>query len=78
MIPMRHSTIFKSRWMALVWAAGILWGAYDVASAQPQAGDATDNNAAASNDAADQPTDATGAAITPEQAQQLNDALNAF
>ena len=24
MIPMRWSTIFKSRWMALIWAAGIV------------------------------------------------------
>lgn len=31
MVPMRHSTIFKSRWMALVWAAGIVWFALDVA-----------------------------------------------
>ena len=38
---MRHSTIFRSRWMAIIWAAGILWLAYDVGSSQP-----TDNNAA--------------------------------
>jgi len=31
MIPMRHSTIFRSRWMALVWSAGIIWFAVDVA-----------------------------------------------
>jgi ATP-dependent Zn protease len=31
MIPMRTSTIFKSRWMALLWAAGIIWLAMDVA-----------------------------------------------
>ena len=36
MVPMRTSTIFKSRWMALIWAAGIIWFAYDFAgSAQP-------------------------------------------
>ena len=36
MFPMRTSTIFKSRWMALIWAAGIIWFAYDFAgSAQP-------------------------------------------
>ena len=29
MIPMRTKTIFTSRWWALVWAAGILWAAYD-------------------------------------------------
>ena len=31
MIPMKHSTIFKSRWMALLWAAGIVWLALTVA-----------------------------------------------
>lgn len=36
MFPMRTSTIFKSRWWALIWAAGIIWFAYDFAgSAQP-------------------------------------------
>ena len=32
MIPMRHSTIFRSRWMALLWAAGIIWFAVDFTS----------------------------------------------
>ena len=31
MIPMRHSWIFRSRWMALIWAAGIIWLAVDIA-----------------------------------------------
>jgi hypothetical protein len=31
MIPMRTSSIFKSRWMALIWSAGIIWTAIDVA-----------------------------------------------
>ena len=39
MIPMRTSSVFKSRWMALIWAAGIIWFAYDVAGSQPQAKD---------------------------------------
>ena len=30
MIPMRNSTIFKSRWMALLWAGGIIWFALHV------------------------------------------------
>ncbi len=72
MIPMRTSSIFKSRWWALVWGAGILWTAYDFAGAQPQ-GNVVDNNSSA-----EAPTDETGAAITPEQAQQVNDAINAF
>jgi hypothetical protein len=37
MLPMRTSSVFKSRWMALVWAAGIIWFAYDFAGSQPQA-----------------------------------------
>jgi hypothetical protein len=46
MIPMRTSTIFKSRWMALIWSAGIIWFAVDVAGT----GDNTpDQNIAADN-----------------------------
>ena len=44
MFPMRFSTIFKNRWWALIWAAGIIWFAYDFAGAAPQA--ETTNNAA--------------------------------
>jgi hypothetical protein len=49
MIPMRNSTIFKSRWMALLWAAGIIWFAYDFAASQPQDGNSSAN--ASSDDA---------------------------
>ena len=45
MIPMKTSTIFKSRWMALIWAAGIIWFAVDVA------GTSSDGNQSASADA---------------------------
>ena len=45
MIPMRTSTIFKSRWMALVWAAGILYFAYDFVGSEPQ--DQSGNNVTA-------------------------------
>ncbi|WP_294072195.1 hypothetical protein [Sphingomonas sp.] len=77
---MRTSTIFKNRWMALIWAAGILWGAYDVAAEQPQ-GKPGDGNVAARNDDAnstgpDAPTDATGAPISREDQQKLADAIN--
>lgn len=37
MVPMRTSTIFKNRWMALIWAAGVIWFAYDFAGSAPQA-----------------------------------------
>ena len=68
MIPMRTSTIFKSRWMALLWAAGILWFAYDFV--------APSDDQPTSNTDAVQVTDATGAPVTPEEAKQLEDALN--
>ena len=48
MIPMRTSTIFKNRWMALLWAAGIMWLAVDVAGGSGSSA----ANTAASNDAA--------------------------
>jgi hypothetical protein len=47
MFPMRTSTIFKNRWWALLWAAGIIWFAYDFAGSAPQ----DDNSAAQSNQA---------------------------
>ena len=68
MIPMRTSTIFKSRWMALLWAAGIIWFAYDMV---PAADDAPGNGAAAVG-----PTDVTGAPITAEDEQRLASALD--
>ena len=70
MIPMRSSTIFKSRWMALIWAAGILWVAYDVAGSEPQ-----DANASAN---AEQATDVTGSPVTSEDAKKLAEELNSF
>jgi len=68
MIPMKTSTIFKSRWMALVWAAGILWLAWDVAGSAPQDSNSSNNSEPA--------TDATGASITPAQEEQFEQALN--
>jgi hypothetical protein len=35
MVPMRMSTVFKNRWMALLWAAGFVWFAYDFAGSAP-------------------------------------------
>ena len=48
MLPIKHSTIFKSRWVAMLWAAGIIWFAYDFAASAPQD---DGNNSAASDDA---------------------------
>jgi hypothetical protein len=47
MIPMRTSTIFKNRWWAVLWAAGIIWFAYDIAASAPQD---DGNNSAAADD----------------------------
>jgi hypothetical protein len=43
-----HTKIFRSRWWALIWAAGICWMAYDF-TAPPEGGG---NNAAADADVA--------------------------
>lgn len=42
-----YTRIFRSRWSALLWAAGILWSAYEFAGSQPQDG----NSVAAAQDA---------------------------
>lgn len=70
MIPMRSSTVFKSRWMALIWAAGIIWFAYDFAASQPQ----DDSHSANAVQAADSP----GTPSTDDDANRLADALNGF
>ena len=67
MIPMKHSTIFKSRWMALLWAAGIIWFAIQVGVP-----DKSDGNSA------DAATDVTGAPITAADEKALKDALNSI
>jgi hypothetical protein len=68
MVPMRTSSIFKSRWMALIWAAGIIWFAYDVTGSGSQ-----DANASAN---AEQLTDATGAPVTQDEEKKLAAELN--
>ena len=52
MVPMRFSSVFKNRWMALLWAAGILWFAYDFAGSAPQdaSGNSSDGSAQSSTD----------------------------
>ena len=59
---MLPSNLFRSRWSALFWAGGILWTAYDIASAQPS----TPGNETA--------VDATG---TPVNAAYLSAVANA-
>lgn len=59
MVPMKFSTIFRNRWMAVLWSAGIIWFALDIA-APDQAGDSPAVV-----------TDATGAPVDADQAQAL-------
>jgi len=68
MIPMKTSSVFKNRWWALLWAAGILWFAYDVAESQPQPANASDN--------AEQATDAAGSPVTSDDSNKLAEELN--
>ena len=49
MFPFRYSSIFRSRWIALFWAAGIVWMALDIAG-KPRAHDGNDSAAAADRD----------------------------
>ena len=65
MFPMQFSTIFKNRWWALIWAAGIIWAAYDIVGSEPQGQDG--NNSVA--------TDATGSPITSDDENRIAHAL---
>jgi hypothetical protein len=38
MFPFRTSSIFRSRWIALLWAGGFVWMAIDVAGSPPAGG----------------------------------------
>ncbi|MDE2043252.1 MAG: hypothetical protein KGJ05_09275 [Alphaproteobacteria bacterium] len=63
---MRTQTVFKNRWMALLWAAGIIWAAYDFAGGLP-APDANSADANTSSNASDDP-----------QIAQLSNAVSAI
>ena len=52
MLPIKHQSIFKSRWIALLWAGGIIWSAVEFTDGLPGA-DATNNQAAPDNGDAD-------------------------
>jgi hypothetical protein len=63
---MGMSKIFRSRWSALIWAAGVIWTAYDVAEANaPPAHPADAHQPQA------RPTDATGTAVSDQDLQAL-------
>jgi hypothetical protein len=68
MLPIRTSSIFRSRWMALLWAGGIIWSAVEFAGSQP--GDHATTNAVT--------TDASGAEVDPAQMQQAEKLLEQF
>ena len=51
MLPIRTRSVFKSRWMALLWAGGILWSAAEFAGERPHDGTAANDRNSA--DAAD-------------------------
>ena len=65
MIPVRHRAIFKSRWWALIWAAGFIWFALEVAAPGDGEGKAGENA-----------TDVTGAPITAADEKALQEAFN--
>jgi hypothetical protein len=65
MFPFRYQTIFRSRWMALLWAAGICWMAYDFAAPD---GDGAGNN---QQMASDMPLNAADVAAIQAQLNQL-------
>jgi hypothetical protein len=67
MLPMKHSTIFKSRYWALLWAAGIIWFALDVAGSGQAKADA--------NQAEAETTDVTGAPVKDEDVKKLEEAI---
>lgn len=53
--------------MALLWAAGIIWFAYDVAGSTPEK--------PAAKSSAERPTDVTGAPISPEDEKKVEQIL---
>ncbi len=66
MVPMKHSTIFRSRWMALIWAAGIVYFALQVATPDTPAKDKKGDT---------QVTDATGATVNDKDMKKLEGIL---
>ena len=60
MFGLRLSTIFRSRWLALLFAGGVVYLAMQVAAPDPQEG----------------ATDVTGATITDADARNFAEAVN--
>ena len=70
MIPMRTSSVFKSRWMALIWAAGMIWLAVDVAGSS-----ASTPSSTAANETETGLTDQAGQPVKEEDADKVAKAL---
>jgi hypothetical protein len=71
MIPMRTSTVFKSRWMALLWAAGFIWFALDIAGSHTSAAKTTNNQASSESTL----TDADGQPVNSDDVNAAAEAL---
>ena len=63
---MGRRNVFLSRWMALAWAAGIVWFALEVSS--PGETVAVGNNQ-------QEVTDITGAPVTNQQVKEIEDTI---
>ena len=68
------ASVFRNRWFALAWAAGICLLAVQFIGADPTPAPA--NAAAEEND--DQPTDATGAPVDNQQLADLKNAIDSI
>lgn len=66
MFPFRYSSIFRSRWIACLWAAGICWTAYDFVPQKPEAENAQQ----------EAPANAAGDALDSADMKALEAAVN--
>ncbi|RIA47117.1 hypothetical protein DFR49_1685 [Hephaestia caeni] len=69
---MFSARIFRSRWVALLWAAGIIWTAIDVAEANKAPPPPPVSNASDATNA----TDALGQPVTDQDLAVLANAMN--
>jgi hypothetical protein len=53
MLPIRHSSLFRSRWMALLWAGGICWSAVSFVTPSTDEDSVPATNVSAADQAAD-------------------------
>lgn len=60
MFPFRYSTIFRNRWFAVLWAAGICWMAIEFAAPDPETASGTEAV-----------LDVTGSPVSPEALKAL-------